>query len=447
MARAVISKVGLFLRQQLQQKSQQRKWLVVGSLFLFLLLLLLFRQPASDNAVQGTHHNASDTFVSAIEPIELSQAKGVPQTIGNDSVNSSAGRAELEQQFQQASALKAKGATEKAAQIYQKLISDYPQIVESYINLAKIQSDNGQLEKARVTLTSGLKANENIAVLYANLQQIHGSIAAKAYHKVLDSPTTSVSSPDLTSIDSLDSRPASDAELLRLRSQLDALVKEKQQQETQVAQLRAELQTSQQQLVLAQQLQQSKPVASSVAQVETTTLAENIEVAETIDEPAALTTDVTEVVTAAPVVEVAETVEMSEAVETPTTSEEGVALLQRLSNEKAENLVKSWAKAWSDQNVEQYLRHYSDDYRPLGSSLSHKEWVDQRHIRLTNKKFIKVKVSDFEVVDMSDKFAVNFNQHYQSERINDRIKKQLVFEKEGDNWLNAKIVKEQVLRF
>lgn len=491
MAGVVSSKVGLIM----QQLIQQRKWLVVFAVLLLILFMMFgFRQSATDNTVEGTHHNQSDTFVSAIEPIELSQAKTTPKTTAQQATFANSAQARsvkdqrvyLEQQFQQASTLKAEGEGNQAAQIYQKLIVDYPKVVESYINLAKIQAEEGDLEKARVTLTSGLKANENVAVLYANLQQVHGAIAANAYHKVLDSPAnTSIAPPVLTAIDTVDTEPATSAEVLRLRNQLNVLTQAQQKRNAQVEKLQVALRVSKQQLALARK---SPPIASTVSQVDTSLSTGNTSTVATVainkTEPAVADTpevaagtvanavdnveatpvsvvdDVAVVAVKAPVVTPAETpiktttqtttqttIQTTATANEPSASEQRIAEQKRQNDQTAEGLVKSWAKAWSDQNVDGYLRHYTSDYSPANSNLSHREWEDQRQVRLTNKKYIKVTVSNFEVVDMSDKFVVNFNQHYQSERINDRIKKQLVFEKEGSNWRDAKIIKEQVLRY
>lgn len=115
-------------------------------------------------------------------------------------------------------------------------------------------------------------------------------------------------------------------------------------------------------------------------------------------------------------------------------------------NEAAVSLVKSWAERWSAQDVNGYVAHYRANYAPPGSSLSNAQWLEQRRIRLTNKKFINVEVSEFSVRDEGTQFVVTFTQHYKSNTVDDRIRKRLTFAKQGNDLSNAKIVGEQVVR-
>ena len=108
------------------------------------------------------------------------------------------------------------------------------------------------------------------------------------------------------------------------------------------------------------------------------------------------------------------------------------------------DLVKSWAKSWSAQDVESYVQHYESEFRP-SSGISNKQWREQRQVRLTNKTYIKVKVYDFEVKEDGDQFSVKFFQHYQSNNVDDTIVKELVFKKVNADWSEAKIVQENVV--
>ncbi|NND00194.1 MAG: hypothetical protein HKN85_08430 [Gammaproteobacteria bacterium] len=114
-------------------------------------------------------------------------------------------------------------------------------------------------------------------------------------------------------------------------------------------------------------------------------------------------------------------------------------------------LVESWASAWSDQDVESYLALYRDGYVPRGSTLSNAAWVEQRRIRLTNKAFIQVEVTNFEVQKLpsaagGEQFTVTFLQHYRSDSLDDKIRKRLRFQSGGSDWSQAKIIGEQVIR-
>ena len=96
--------------------------------------------------------------------------------------------------------------------------------------------------------------------------------------------------------------------------------------------------------------------------------------------------------------------------------------------------------------MNRYIEHYADDYSPPRAQMTHLEWMDQRKVRLTNKKFIKVDVSDFEFQEQeTSQFSVTFTQRYRSNTIDDTIRKQLVFAKNEDSFLDAKIVDEVIV--
>ena len=106
--------------------------------------------------------------------------------------------------------------------------------------------------------------------------------------------------------------------------------------------------------------------------------------------------------------------------------------------------IKSWASAWSAQDVGAYVSHYADNYSS-SRSITREQWLEQRQVRLTNKTFIKVKVSGFEIKDLGEQFSVTFDQHYQSNTVDDIVRKRLIFDKHGDNWIDAKIVNERLV--
>jgi len=104
--------------------------------------------------------------------------------------------------------------------------------------------------------------------------------------------------------------------------------------------------------------------------------------------------------------------------------------------------VKGWASAWSAQNVTEFVSYYSNDYKVDGKSRS--QWVADRRIKLTNKKFIKVNVGSFKKKKLnSNTVQVDFVQSYRSNTIADTIRKRLVFKRFGKEW---KIVGERVIR-
>lgn len=106
--------------------------------------------------------------------------------------------------------------------------------------------------------------------------------------------------------------------------------------------------------------------------------------------------------------------------------------------------IQSWARAWSAQAVDEYVGHYAENYSS-SRSITRAQWLEQRQVRLTNKAFIKVKVSEFEIKDLGPQFSVTFDQHYQSNTVDDIVRKRLIFDKQGDDWAKAKIVSERLV--
>ena len=104
-----------------------------------------------------------------------------------------------------------------------------------------------------------------------------------------------------------------------------------------------------------------------------------------------------------------------------------------------EGHLKSWAKAWSEQNVQAYVRSYVAGYKP-NDGVSHKQWVQTRTNRLTNPDFIKVALSDIDVVMLSDSRAeATFSQSYRSDRYRDVARKRISLMRRSSGW---KIVQE-----
>lgn len=109
-------------------------------------------------------------------------------------------------------------------------------------------------------------------------------------------------------------------------------------------------------------------------------------------------------------------------------------------------LVQAWASSWSSQDVTRYISFYADNYSSSPNQ-THQAWIDQRRVRLTNKKFIQVNVSNFKVSKVNNGFAVTFTQNYRSNTLDDTIVKKIQFAlPSDDDWQSAKIVSERIIR-
>lgn len=108
------------------------------------------------------------------------------------------------------------------------------------------------------------------------------------------------------------------------------------------------------------------------------------------------------------------------------------------------SLIK-WSQSWSNSDVEQYLSAYSSHFKPSDSSKNYTQWRKQRRDKLRFTKVDRITLDRIQVyMDASKQQAlVEFVQHYQSAKYQDKVLKQVRLAYENDNWL---IVSENVLQ-
>ncbi|MBI4756124.1 MAG: tetratricopeptide repeat protein [Betaproteobacteria bacterium] len=85
------------------------------------------------------------------------------------------------------------GRTPEAAATLEKLILEFPELPEPYNNLAVIQVQRGDLEKARALLESALRANPRYALARENLGDVYLRLASDAYGRVPESEANAAS--------------------------------------------------------------------------------------------------------------------------------------------------------------------------------------------------------------------------------------------------------------
>jgi tetratricopeptide (TPR) repeat protein len=101
---------------------------------------------------------------------------------------------------------------------------------------------------------------------------------------------------------------------------------------------------------------------------------------------------------------------------------------------RVENFVRDWAAAWSRQDVEAYLLHYADDFRPADGT-SHAMWKDQRRERLMRPRSISVEISELEVIPLDEQHVeARFVQAYRANHYRDRVSKALYLMRVGGDW-------------
>ncbi|KAF0811482.1 hypothetical protein IGB42_04011 [Andreprevotia sp. IGB-42] len=97
--------------------------------------------------------------------------------------------------------------------------------------------------------------------------------------------------------------------------------------------------------------------------------------------------------------------------------------------------VQSWATAWSQKDVDNYLAAYSTHFRaPVGKTAA--GWAAERRARLSVPKSISVSLGDIKVSEASaGLMQAQFQQRYQSDLLSDVTDKTLLLEKSGERWL------------
>ena len=107
-------------------------------------------------------------------------------------------------------------------------------------------------------------------------------------------------------------------------------------------------------------------------------------------------------------------------------------------NEKIFAMIDNWKNAWMSQNFNQYIGHYSDNFKN-NKGMDLEKWMEFRKPRIINKPSINIKLENLEISKNKNLFNVSFIQIYQSGNINSTTKKTLVIELIDDQ---LKIVNE-----
>lgn len=104
--------------------------------------------------------------------------------------------------------------------------------------------------------------------------------------------------------------------------------------------------------------------------------------------------------------------------------------------------VADWLEAWSRQDVETYLNHYSDAFVPADGR-SRQSWTLLRQKRVSTPQFIELEIARADVdVTSENRASVTFVQRYRSDTYADQVTKRLDFVKQGQRW---KIVSERTV--
>jgi len=96
-------------------------------------------------------------------------------------------------------------------------------------------------------------------------------------------------------------------------------------------------------------------------------------------------------------------------------------------NEKIFVMIDNWKNAWMSQNFDQYIEHYSDNFKN-NKGMDLKKWKQFRKPRVINKPTININIENIEISKNNNLFSVSFTQIYQSGNIDSTTKKTLLIE-------------------
>ena len=447
-----------------------------------LAALVWLRPEPIEEPVVNEQRADPEHLVSAIQPITKADAADLADNIEAGTISGRLASVnldtqtnkELKNRFERALTDIQAENSDQAIKSLNELISDYPGVPELYANLGALHARGGDLELARQTFKKGLQQDSKSKALFDGLQEVHGALAANAYQKALDAtpPNTqpsAVTLPLLAHISTLvdkeqtiaaleaqlsnTSPPDTKAELEKIDRLQSELKVSEQNLATLKSEYEAEMTKLREQLASQSEVLASSQTAEREAQARVVR-AEESATAQLKEALAKLETDKQQLLIEKDAI-IARQKQELERVRKQAAADQVVAVEadQQAAeqaggdsdngnkDQQAVALVESWARVWSAQDVGAYVNHYAQNYSS-GNSISREQWLEQRRIRLTNKEFIEVNVSEFAVQDMGDQFAITFTQHYRSNTVDDTIRKRLVFSKDGDDWSKAKIVNE-----
>lgn len=126
-----------------------------------------------------------------------------------------------------------------------------------------------------------------------------------------------------------------------------------------------------------------------------------------------------------------------------TTKELSQADVDKQLKELIEAKVTAWAQSWMKGDSKAYISSYSKSFKP-SDNLSYQDWLAQRRYRLRHSKQVEVSYNQLNVFFNIDKTTavMEFVQNYKAGTYQDKVRKQLYWQLEDDNW---SISREQVI--
>jgi murein L,D-transpeptidase YafK len=118
-------------------------------------------------------------------------------------------------------------------------------------------------------------------------------------------------------------------------------------------------------------------------------------------------------------------------------SKKNIERKRELKKENIRTMLANWANAWSSKNIEEYIKHYSKDFK--SDDFNKTTWREYKEKLNKQYDYIKVQIEDLKIELDDKKVSAIFIQRYESDKYKALGKKTLILLFEGDEW---KIYKE-----
>lgn len=300
----------------------------------------------------------------------------------NTYLSEESGDTAIDARFLRGIALARLGQTDAAIDDFGKLAREYPQVPEYANNLAVLYAQKGEYEKARRWLEAAMSTHPAYATAHRNLGDVYTALAAQAYSQALDQKDGSADlGVKLDLVTKLYDGPGATATLAQATAPAPAPAT-----------------TPRVVAAPAPQPEPARPPQPSAPPVA----------------PAAT-----------PAPEVAQQDSQSTP-SAPAVSDQQEAVLKS---------VRRWAKAWADQDVQDYLDSYADNFYP-GKNLSLQQWRSERRDRVSSPAHISVELVDPKVrIGEDGRARVTFKQNYSADNYSDKVSKTLILKQVKNRWL------------
>jgi murein L,D-transpeptidase YafK len=97
--------------------------------------------------------------------------------------------------------------------------------------------------------------------------------------------------------------------------------------------------------------------------------------------------------------------------------------------------IETWRSDWESKDIDRYLRHYSKNFRSSDQDLE--QYAKQKRQVNASKDWIKIKLSNlsmFRDPGKDELVVVTFEQDYQSNNLNNQMKKRQYWIREDGAW-------------